>query len=158
MWSFTMKGDPQLNSKGRKFVDYKRKQYWSKGMVWAIDKKFLSLYTKKNAKTKKHSTRLTEGELLTAFTKYYYAAKYKKTKPINPTWKYSVGYQLAKKHGLPTMATLTSLKKAISYVERGDMLRILASVHLRKPVSEQVAFDTPRQARSDDCPQDNDSR
>lgn len=90
----------------------------------------------------KPSTRLTEGELLTAFTKYYYAAEYKKTKPIAPSWKYSVAYQLAKKHNLPTTATMTSRKKATSYVERGDMLRVLASAHLRKPVSEQMAFDT----------------
>ncbi|MFY7869896.1 MAG: hypothetical protein ACOVQN_10360, partial [Exiguobacterium sp.] len=124
------------------------RQYWSKGMVWAVDKKFLSPYTKKDAKTKKPtlylkpSSRLTEGELLTAFTKYYYAAEYKKTKAVAPSWKYSVAYQLAKKHDLPTMATMTSRKKATSYVERGDMLRILASAHLRKSVSEQVAFDT----------------
>ncbi|MEI4463765.1 CAP domain-containing protein [Exiguobacterium indicum] len=147
-WSFTTKEDPKLDGKGRKFVDYKPKQYWSKGMVWAVDKKFLSPYAKKDAKTKKPtlylkpSSRLTEGELLTAFTKYYYAAEYKKTKPVAPSWKYSVAYQLAKKHDLPTMATLMSRKKATSYVERGDMLRILASAHLRKPVSEQVAFDT----------------
>lgn len=149
-WSFTTKEDPKLNSKGRKFVDYKPKQYWSKGMVWAVDQKFLSPYTKKDAKTKKTtlylkpSTRLTEGELLTAFTKYYYAAEYKKTKPVAPSWKYSVAYQLAKKHNLPTKAALTSRTKATSYVERGDMLRILASAHLRKSVSEQVAFDTLR--------------
>lgn len=148
-WSFTTKEDPKLNSKGRKFVDYKPKQYWSKGMVWAVDKKFLSLYAKKDAKTKKTlylkpSTRLTEGELLIAFTKYYYAAEYKKTKPIAPSWKYSVAYQLAKKHNLPTTATMTNRQKATSYVERGDMLRVLASAHLRKPVSEQVAFNTLR--------------
>lgn len=149
-WSFTTIEDPKLNSKGRKFVDYKPKQYWSKGMVWAVDKKFLSPYMKKNAKTKKTelylkpSTRLTEGDLLTAFTKYYYTAEYKKTKPVDASWKYSVAYQLAKKHGLPTEATLTSRKKATSYVERGDMLRILASANLRKSVSEQVAFDTLR--------------
>lgn len=149
-WSFTTKEDPKHNSKGRKFVDYKPKQYWSKGMVWAVDKKFLSPYAKKDSKTKKTtlylkpSSRLTEGELLTAFTIYYYAAEYKKTKAVAPSWKYSVAYQLAKKHDLPTMATLTSRKKATSYVERGDMLRILASAHLRKPVSEQVAFDTLR--------------
>ncbi|MEI4463768.1 CAP domain-containing protein [Exiguobacterium indicum] len=150
-WSFTTKEDPKLNSKERKFVDYKPKQYWSKGMVWAVDKKFLSPYTKKDAKTKKTtlylkpSSRLTEGELLTVFTKYYYAAEYKKTKAVAPSWKYSIAYQLAKKHDLPTMATMTSRKKATSYVERGDMMRTLASAHLRKPVSEQVAFDTLRE-------------
>jgi len=147
-WSFTTMEDPKLNSKGLEFIDYKSRQYWSKGMIWTIDKKFLNPYTKKNSKTKrtdlylKPFTRLTEGELVMAFTKYYYAAEYKKTKPIDPNWEYSIGYQLAKKYDLPTMATVASHNKATTIMKRGSMLRILASAHLRKPVSEQVAFDT----------------
>lgn len=147
-WWFTKMEDPKSNSKGLEFIDYKSKQYWSKGMIWTIDKKFLNPYTKKNSKTKrtdlylKPFTRLTEGELVTAFTKYYYSAEYKKTKPIDPNWEYSIGYQLAKKYDLPTMATVASHNKATTIVKRGSMLRILASAHLRKSVSEQVAFDT----------------
>lgn len=149
-WSFTTKEDPRLGSMGAKYSDYKPGQYWSKGLAWAVEKKYLPAYSVKDAKTKKTklylkpSTKLTEGEMIMAFTKYYYTQEYLKTKPSDKSWKYSVGYQLAKKYKLPTKMNVSSASKkaSTSYATKGDMLRIIASAHLRKPVSEKVAFDT----------------
>ena len=146
-WSFTTKEDPKVSKSASKYKDYKSGEYWSKGLLWAVDKKFITPYSVKNSKTGKTdlylkpSTKLTEGELVTAFTKYYYTSEYSKTKTLDAGWKYSVGYQLAKKYKLPTKVGVAK-KTSVSYSTKGDLLRMLASAHLRKPVSEQVAFDT----------------
>lgn len=147
-WSFTTKEDPDVLKRAKSYKDYVKSEYWAHGLLWAVEKKHLPVHSVKNSKTGKPdlylkpSTRLTEGDLITALTKYYYPSEYRKTKPADKNWKHSVGYQLAKKHRLPTMATMDSRKKATVLVTKGDMLRVLAAAHLRKPVSEQVAFDT----------------
>ncbi|WP_393965321.1 CAP domain-containing protein [Exiguobacterium sp. S22-S28] len=147
-WSFTTKEDPDVLKRANMYKDYNKSEYWAQGLLWAVEKKYLASQSVKNTKTGKTelylkpSTKLTEGDLVTALTKYYYSSEYSKTKPADKNWKHSVGYQVAKKHKLPTMATMDNRKKATVLVTKGDMLRVLAAAHLRKPVSEQVAFDT----------------
>ncbi|CAM5186020.1 hypothetical protein UACE39S_04416 [Ureibacillus acetophenoni] len=60
---------------------------------------------------------------------------------MEPSFSYSVVYQLADKYNLPTKSTLANKSYANLPITRGKMAQILVSKHLDKVVSEREAVE-----------------
>lgn len=127
------------------YQDYHATAYWAEHMEWSLDKGIIKGYlNQKHPKTGVVGNwldpdgNLTEAQFLTIAFRYLYPEELANSVPKSKFWA-SVQYQMAEKYSLPVKGSLKDVTTASKPITRGTMAHILATLHLKKSITEKEA-------------------
>ncbi|MBT2644687.1 WG repeat-containing protein [Bacillus sp. ISL-41] len=129
----------------QQYIDFRKGEYWSEDMVWAIENKLISGYIHNGVKSLKPDDKLTEAQAITVLYRYFEPKAMGTTTPkIN--WWASVPYQLAEQDGLNVVGSIKNQSGSNEITTRGKLAELLASKHFGRNVSEKEAVNFMYQA------------
>ncbi|RSK28816.1 hypothetical protein EJF36_19120 [Bacillus sp. HMF5848] len=129
------------------YFDFKKGDYWSDDMAWAIDNKLISGYKNvlissgKTGNLLKPYNTLTEAQALTVMYRYFDPVELKNNNTSSSWWA-AKAYQLANRDGLQPHGSVTSTNVGDSGITRGTFAKFIATKHFGEAVSieDAIAF------------------